>query len=35
MTLDELMKRSKVDKTHVEDVITGCVTPMGEQGKLF
>jgi acetyl-CoA acetyltransferase len=32
MTLDELTKRTGVAKGEVEDVITGVVTPMGEQG---
>eukprot|EP01132_Coremiostelium_polycephalum_P002468 gene2468-3053_t len=31
-TLDELMKRSKVDKSLVEDVICGVVSPVKEQG---
>eukprot|EP01117_Protostelium_nocturnum_P017596 TRINITY_DN718_c0_g1_i1.p1 TRINITY_DN718_c0_g1~~TRINITY_DN718_c0_g1_i1.p1 ORF type:complete len:479 (+),score=171.06 TRINITY_DN718_c0_g1_i1:214-1437(+) len=32
LTLKELVKRAKVDPSHVEDVIAGCVTPIGEQG---
>ena len=32
MTLEELVKRANVEKKHVEDVIVGCVTPIGEQG---
>jgi len=32
LTLNELMKRTKVDKKLVEDVIAGVVTPIGEQG---
>lgn len=31
VVLDDLMKRAKVDKTVVEDVILGCVTQVGEQ----
>mgnify|MGYP002476735059 FL=1 len=30
--LDELVHRAGVDKAQVEDVICGCVTPLGEQG---
>ena len=33
MTLEELVKRSGIEKKLVEDVITGCVTPIQEQGK--
>lgn len=32
LTLNELMKKSGISKSEVEDVITGCVTPIGEQG---
>jgi len=32
LTLNELMTRTGVDKKEVEDVITGCVTPVAEQG---
>ena len=31
-TLDELMKRAGVDKSEVEDIVMGCVSPMDEQG---
>ena len=31
-TLDACVKQAGVDKALVEDVITGCVTPIGEQG---
>jgi acetyl-CoA acyltransferase len=31
MTLAELMKRAGVSKSEVEDVICGCVSPVGEQ----
>jgi acetyl-CoA acetyltransferase len=29
--LDELVKRTNVNKAEVEDIITGCVTPMQQQ----
>ena len=32
LVLDELMQRTKVAKSEVEDVILGCVTQSGEQG---
>jgi acetyl-CoA acyltransferase len=31
-TLNELISRAKVDPTQVDDVITGCVSQVGEQG---
>jgi acetyl-CoA acyltransferase len=31
-TLDELMRRAGVAKSEVEDVVAGCVSPVGEQG---
>ena len=31
-TLDELMNRAGVAKKEVEDIVTGCVSPTGEQG---
>ena len=31
-TLDEVVKRAGVKKSDVEDIIAGCVTPMGKQG---
>jgi len=31
-TLDECVKRAGVKKSDVEDIIAGCVTPMGKQG---
>lgn len=31
-TLDELMRRAGVAKEEVEDIVTGCVSPIGEQG---
>lgn len=31
-TLAEVVKRAGIAKEHIEDVIAGCVTPMGEQG---
>ena len=31
-TLDELMRRTGVAKSEVEDVVAGCVSPVGEQG---
>lgn len=31
-TLEELVRRAGVEKSHVEDIVTGCVTPIGEQG---
>jgi acetyl-CoA acyltransferase len=30
--LDELVKRAQIDKSLIEDVICGCVTPLREQG---
>ena len=30
--LKELVSRAHIDPSHVQDVIMGCVTPMGEQG---
>jgi len=30
--LDELAKKSKIDKKTVEDVVCGCVTPINSQG---
>jgi acetyl-CoA acyltransferase len=30
--LKELVSRARVDPSHVQDVIMGCVTPIGEQG---
>ncbi len=32
LVLDEVCKRAGVDKGAIEDVITGCVSPMNEQG---
>lgn len=32
MTLNALVERAGGEKRHVEDVVTGCVTPIGEQG---
>jgi acetyl-CoA acyltransferase len=31
MVLEELIKRTKIDKNEVEDVITGCATPIMQQ----
>lgn len=31
-TLDELMRRTGVAKSEIEDVVAGCVSPVGEQG---
>src|SRR5262249_6485217 len=31
-TLNALVERAGVDKRHVEDIVTGCVTAHGEQG---
>ena len=31
-TLDALMEHANVEKRHVEDIVTGCVTASGEQG---
>jgi acetyl-CoA acyltransferase len=31
-TLDTLVRRAGVEKAQVEDIIAGCVTPIGEQG---
>ncbi|RSK26196.1 thiolase family protein [Bacillus sp. HMF5848] len=30
--LDEVVKRAHVDKALIEDIVMGCVTPIGEQG---
>ena len=34
-TLDECAQRAGVSKDKVEDIITGCVTPIGEQGAVI
>src|SRR5436190_1394475 len=31
-TLDTLVRRAQLDKRHVDDIVAGCVTPIGEQG---
>src|SRR5947209_18666108 len=31
-TLDTLVRRAGVEKSQVEDIVAGCVTPIGEQG---
>ena len=31
-TLNELARRTKIDKSHVDDVVIGCVSQAGEQG---
>ena len=31
-TLDELVKRAGIEKSQVDDVVAGCVSPVGEQG---
>jgi acetyl-CoA acetyltransferase family protein len=31
-TLDNLVRRAGVEKSQVEDIVAGCVTPIGEQG---
>lgn len=34
-TLDQCVQKAGIEKRRVEDVITGCVTPIGEQGAVI
>ena len=31
--MDELVDRTQIDTTHVDDVVLGCVSPVGDQGS--
>ncbi len=31
--MDELVERTNIDTAHVDDVVLGCVTPIGDQGQ--